>query len=606
MNKYDDIIDLPHWEPKNHPRMSIENRSAQFAPFAALTGYREEIGEVVRIVDDKIELNDDEKEFINEKLLLIKKEIKNYPHVLVTYFKKDQLKQGGKYLQEENNVKKIDLYHQELVMINNQKINLDDILKIEGVDALVPSYNDNGIPHYEVTVSTLTGLDKMVTMIQAKPSLADLVTFNVNFDFEYMDGMYDPSVYSQYGIVQHLYEDENGTVQNDVYIDNEIDLETTFHFQESQETIPVPCENCIKLDRTMVFGLYKDENGSYVVNTFEGTKKVDLKFNADNQTTDVTKRLTSSEVKYRDYITSMVKYYQKVARQALKELFSFKEDDELPVINKAQYKKLLKKAEKLGGIDKLSTADQLAIAVYEVDYKVMNLVAETTHNKGCGMGGEASFLAETTTYQMYAADGRALYTTLNGDSLVQKADDDGNPILDEFGEPIYEYADGSGDYAGFAEIFEQRAYQSQDEEGHLLFADADGNTVVQIKDEDGNTKYVNSDGNELEITESKDENGSVKFTYTDEEGNEQSLERQLTKYDNSSEFNNLKGEMNDLVNDVKNGKYPQGRTSAENENIVVESEKTENSVNDDLVIPSEDIIVTDDIDKQEEKDEMAI
>ena len=39
MDNYDDIINLPHYEPKHHPRMSMWNRAAQCAPFAALTGY---------------------------------------------------------------------------------------------------------------------------------------------------------------------------------------------------------------------------------------------------------------------------------------------------------------------------------------------------------------------------------------------------------------------------------------------------------------------------------------------------------------------------------------------------------------------------------------
>ena len=42
---YDDIINLPHYEPKHHPRMTMSNRAAQFAPFAALTGYDEVIKE---------------------------------------------------------------------------------------------------------------------------------------------------------------------------------------------------------------------------------------------------------------------------------------------------------------------------------------------------------------------------------------------------------------------------------------------------------------------------------------------------------------------------------------------------------------------------------
>lgn len=83
---------------------------------------------------------------------------------------------------------------------------VDDILNIEGIDALTPVTDPaTGVSNYQVTVSTLTGLDKMVTMLQANPALADMITFNVNFDFETMDGMYDPSVYEQYGVVQHLY-----------------------------------------------------------------------------------------------------------------------------------------------------------------------------------------------------------------------------------------------------------------------------------------------------------------------------------------------------------------------------------------------------------------
>ena len=48
MGKYDDIINLPHHVSKRHPQMSMWNRAAQFAPFAALTGYEEAILESAR------------------------------------------------------------------------------------------------------------------------------------------------------------------------------------------------------------------------------------------------------------------------------------------------------------------------------------------------------------------------------------------------------------------------------------------------------------------------------------------------------------------------------------------------------------------------------
>lgn len=53
--KYDDIINLPHHVSKTHPQMSMETRAAQFAPFAALTGYEDEIDETVRKTEEKIE-----------------------------------------------------------------------------------------------------------------------------------------------------------------------------------------------------------------------------------------------------------------------------------------------------------------------------------------------------------------------------------------------------------------------------------------------------------------------------------------------------------------------------------------------------------------------
>ena len=51
--KYDDIIDLPHWDPKNHPRMSLEDRAAQFAPFAALTGFGDVIDDTSRKINSR-------------------------------------------------------------------------------------------------------------------------------------------------------------------------------------------------------------------------------------------------------------------------------------------------------------------------------------------------------------------------------------------------------------------------------------------------------------------------------------------------------------------------------------------------------------------------
>ena len=53
MEKYDDIINLTHHISKKHPRLSMEQRAAQFAPFAALTGYEDAVNEIAKIVDNE-------------------------------------------------------------------------------------------------------------------------------------------------------------------------------------------------------------------------------------------------------------------------------------------------------------------------------------------------------------------------------------------------------------------------------------------------------------------------------------------------------------------------------------------------------------------------
>lgn len=411
---------------------------------------------------------------------------------------------------------------------------VDDILNIEGIDALTPITDPaTGVSNYQVTVSTLTGLDKMVTMLQANPALADMITFNVNFDFETMDGMYDPSVYEQYGVVQHLYEDEDGTVHNDVYIDNEIDLETTFHQGEMSECSGTPIiVECVELNQTMVSGLYKDADGNYVVNTSEGLKNVNMNFNYEDQVTDVTKRLEADEVRYREYITQMVQYYQNKMYESLRAIYSYDEDKSLPVINKAEYKKLQKMQE--AGME-LTDEQKLAMAVYEVDYKVMNLVSDTTHNYGCGMGGNASFLDESKAIQMLDEAGRPLFTTLNGDQLRQRMDAEGNLLTDDEGNPVYENLDGS-DYEGLAEVFAQRGYPVTDYDGNFLYTDKEGNSVTKFVDDEGNTSYKNADG-------------------TDYEGAEEDLKQQLEPYDNAGEYQDLENEMKDLLEEVESGAY---------------------------------------------------
>lgn len=131
MNNYEDIINLNHYNPKFHPRMSIYNRSAQFAPFAALTGYDEAIIETARITDEKIELNDNLRTFIDMKLHIIEEHIKEKSIVKILYFEKDKRKQGGKYIEYSGIVKRIDLINKFIIFEDKFKIGLEVILNID-------------------------------------------------------------------------------------------------------------------------------------------------------------------------------------------------------------------------------------------------------------------------------------------------------------------------------------------------------------------------------------------------------------------------------------------------------------------------------------------
>ncbi len=129
MGKYDDILYLEHPTSKNHTTMSIYDRSAQFAPFAALVGYDESINEASRITDSQIELSEDKINEISHSLLIISQNIQNKPSITVTYFKKDKSKNGGEYITTTCNVNKIDV-EKKIILLENEKISFDNILDL--------------------------------------------------------------------------------------------------------------------------------------------------------------------------------------------------------------------------------------------------------------------------------------------------------------------------------------------------------------------------------------------------------------------------------------------------------------------------------------------
>jgi len=128
---YDDIINMPHHESTVHKHMSIKDRAAQFSPFAALTGYGDEIVESGRSTDKKLELTQEEMNDLNMRLQLLKMHIQEKPQIFVTYFEQDLKKSGGKYITIQDSVKHLDEVNRVLVL-KSIKIPINNIYKLEG------------------------------------------------------------------------------------------------------------------------------------------------------------------------------------------------------------------------------------------------------------------------------------------------------------------------------------------------------------------------------------------------------------------------------------------------------------------------------------------
>ena len=130
--KYDEIMGLPHHVSKTRPQMPMSDRAAQFAPFAALTGYYAAIKETGRLTDERIELDVEALSALDMKYQLLMEALDEAPEVTITYFQPDERKAGGKYVSAVGTVKKIDDFERRITMRDGTRIPMDDVLSIDG------------------------------------------------------------------------------------------------------------------------------------------------------------------------------------------------------------------------------------------------------------------------------------------------------------------------------------------------------------------------------------------------------------------------------------------------------------------------------------------
>ena len=130
--QYNDIINLPHHVSSTRSQMPILDRAAQFAPFAALTGYDAAIKETGRLTDEKIEMDEEALNILNMKYQILVDSLDDEPEVTFTYFKPDERKAGGAYVKVTGTVKKVDDFERLIVMQDGAKLPMENILNIDG------------------------------------------------------------------------------------------------------------------------------------------------------------------------------------------------------------------------------------------------------------------------------------------------------------------------------------------------------------------------------------------------------------------------------------------------------------------------------------------
>ena len=139
IDKYRDIIDLPHHQSKIYPQMSINDRAAQFSSFQALTGFEDKIKETNRLTDKFVPPSESEMAELDNKLLLLSAKLSLNPVVTITYFVPDKKKDGGAYVSVQGTLKKIDKVNKFLTLDKDFRIEFSTItdIKIKNEEELI-------------------------------------------------------------------------------------------------------------------------------------------------------------------------------------------------------------------------------------------------------------------------------------------------------------------------------------------------------------------------------------------------------------------------------------------------------------------------------------
>ena len=130
-DNYEDIIRLPHHQSDDRQPMPLRDRAAQFAPFAALTGFDGAIAETARLTDRRIEPDEEAASILNLRVCQLRERLHERPAVTLTCFIPDKRKSGGSYATIRSCVRRIDDVAGEIVLTDKTVVPLADIIRID-------------------------------------------------------------------------------------------------------------------------------------------------------------------------------------------------------------------------------------------------------------------------------------------------------------------------------------------------------------------------------------------------------------------------------------------------------------------------------------------
>lgn len=132
--QYEDILNLPHPVQSRRVPMSMVDRAAQFAPFAALTGHDGVIRETARVTEPPVELTESRREELDEWLRRLSDKVEEKPKVAITCFVPDGRKAGGAYVRTVGRVKRVDGFARRVILVDGSEIPMDAITEVTTVE----------------------------------------------------------------------------------------------------------------------------------------------------------------------------------------------------------------------------------------------------------------------------------------------------------------------------------------------------------------------------------------------------------------------------------------------------------------------------------------